>query len=56
MVYLYVHVIWCVARREALLTKPIRRVLFPQLQKEAGENGIKIVVMGGERIADLRQV
>ena len=47
MVYLYVHVIWCVARREALLTKPIRRVLFPQLQKEAGEKGIKIVVIGG---------
>jgi REP element-mobilizing transposase RayT len=47
MVYLYVHVIWCVTRREALLTKPIRRVLFPQLQKEAGEKGIKIVVIGG---------
>jgi putative transposase len=47
MVYLYVHVIWCVARQEALLTRPIRRVHFPQLQKEAGEKGIKIVVIGG---------
>ena len=47
MVYLYVHVIWCVARREAVLTRPVRRVLFAQMQKEAGEKGIKIVVMGG---------
>jgi REP element-mobilizing transposase RayT len=47
MVYLYVHVIWCVARREALLSKPVRRVLWGQMQKEAGEMGIKIVVAGG---------
>ena len=47
MVYLFVHVIWCVARREALLTRPVRRVLFAQMQKEAGEKGIKIVVVGG---------
>lgn len=47
MVYLYVHVIWCVARREAVLTRPVRRVLFAHVQKEAGEKGIKIVVMGG---------
>ena len=47
MVYLFVHVIWCVARREALLTRPVRRVLFVQMQKEAGEKGIKIVVAGG---------
>ena len=47
MVYLFVHVIWCVARREALLTRPVRRVLFVQMQKEAGEKGIKIVAIGG---------
>jgi REP element-mobilizing transposase RayT len=47
VVYLYVHVIWCVARREAVLTRPVRRVLFAHVQKEAGEKGIKIVVMGG---------
>ncbi len=47
MVYLFVHVIWCVARREALLSKPVRRVLWAQMQKEAGEKGIKIVVVGG---------
>jgi REP element-mobilizing transposase RayT len=47
VVYLYIHAIWCVARREALLTRPVRRVLFMQMQKEAGEKGIKIVVMGG---------
>jgi putative transposase len=47
VVYLYIHAIWCVARREALLTRPVRRVLFMQMQKEAGEKGIKIAVMGG---------
>ena len=47
MVYLFVHAIWCVARREALLSKPVRRVLWGQMQKEAGEKGIKIVVVGG---------
>jgi len=47
VVYLYVHVIWCVARREAVLTRPVRRILFAHVQKEAGEKGIKIVVMGG---------
>lgn len=47
MVYLYVHVIWCVARREAVLTRPVRRVLFAHMQKDAGEKGIKIVVIGG---------
>jgi putative transposase len=47
VVYLYVHVIWCVARREAVLTRPVRRVLFVHMQKEAGEKGIKIMAMGG---------
>lgn len=47
MVYLYVHVIWSVARREALLTKPVRRVLFAHMQKDAAEKGMKIVVAGG---------
>jgi len=47
VIYLFVHVIWCVARREALLTRPVRHVLFVQMQKEAGERGIKIVVAGG---------
>jgi putative transposase len=47
VVYLYVHVIWSVARREALLTKPVRRVLFAHMQKDAAEKGMKIVVAGG---------
>lgn len=47
MVYLFVHVIWCVNRREALLSKPVRRVLFTHLQKEGEERGIRIVTVGG---------
>jgi putative transposase len=47
VIYLFVHVIWCVAGREALLTRPVRRVLFVQMQKEAAEKGIKIVAIGG---------
>jgi putative transposase len=47
LIYLYVHVIWSVARREGLLTKPVRRILFAQMQKDAGEKGMKIVAAGG---------
>lgn len=47
MVYLFVHVIMPVRRREALLGKPIRRVLFAHLQKEGEEKGLRIVAMGG---------
>jgi putative transposase len=47
MVYLFVHVIWCVRRREPLLGKPVRRVLFPHLQKEWEEKGIRIVALNG---------
>ena len=47
MVYLFVHVIWSVARREAVLTKPVRRVLFVHMQKDGGERGVKIVAAGG---------
>jgi REP element-mobilizing transposase RayT len=47
VVYLYVHVIWSVARREAILTKPVRRVLFTHMQKDAGEKGMKIILAGG---------
>lgn len=47
MVYLFVHVIWSVARREAVLTKPVRRVLFAHMQKDGGERGLKIVAAGG---------
>lgn len=47
MVYLFVHVIWSVHRREALLSKPVRKVLFAHLQKDLGEKGIRIVAMDG---------
>jgi putative transposase len=47
VVYLFVHVILSVRGREALLTKPVRRVLLVHLQKDSGERGIKIVAAGG---------
>jgi putative transposase len=47
MVILYVHVIWCVRRREALLSKPVRRVLFAHMQKEGEERGVKIMIASG---------
>src|ERR1700722_11414976 len=47
MVYLFVHVIWCVRGREALLGTPVRRVLFAHMQKDAEEKGIRIVAAGG---------
>lgn len=47
MIYLYVHVIWSVARGEAALSKPVRRILFAHIQKDAGEKGMKVVAAGG---------
>jgi putative transposase len=47
MVYLYVHVIWSVRGREALLSKAVRRVLFAHMQKEGAEKGIKIIAIDG---------
>lgn len=47
MIYLYVHVILEVLRREPVLTRPLRRVLHMQLQKDAGEKGIRVVGAGG---------
>lgn len=46
-VYLFVHAIWSVYQREALLTRPVRRVLFVHMQKDAEEKGIKIVAVNG---------
>ena len=47
VVYLFVHVILSVRGREALLAKPVRRVLLVHLQKDSAERGIKIVAAGG---------
>lgn len=47
MVLLYVHVIWTVRRREALLSKPVRRVMLAHLQKEGEEKGLKVLAAGG---------
>jgi len=45
--YLFVHIIWSVYNRKALLGKPIRHVLFAHMQKNAEENGIKILAVNG---------
>lgn len=47
MVLLYVHVIWTVRGREALLSKPVRRVLLAHLQKEGEEKGLRVLAVGG---------
>jgi putative transposase len=47
MIILYAHVIWSVRGREALLSKPVRRVLFVHMAKESAEKGIRIVAIDG---------
>lgn len=47
MVLLYVHVIWTVRGREALLSKPVRRVMLAHLQKEGEEKGLRVLTAGG---------
>lgn len=46
-VYLYVHVIWSVAEREKLLTKPVRVVLYTHLRKYGEDRGIRILKVDG---------
>lgn len=46
-VYLFVHVIWSVQGREALLSKPVRKVLFAHMQKEGNEKGLRILTVNG---------
>ncbi|HEY4060758.1 MAG TPA: transposase [Puia sp.] len=46
-VYLFVHIIWAVNRREALLTKPVRRILFQHMQKDGKERGLRVIAVGG---------
>lgn len=46
-VYLFIHVIWTVRDRQALLSKPIRTVLFTHLSKQAETKGIKVLSVNG---------
>ncbi len=46
-VYIFVHLILCVQRRETLLGRPLRKILFPHMQKEGEEKGIKVIAVGG---------
>jgi putative transposase len=46
-VFLFVHLILSVQDRAALLTRPVRKVLFTALQKEAVEKGINILAVNG---------
>jgi REP element-mobilizing transposase RayT len=45
--YLFVHVIWCVKKREPLLTRPVRKILFAQIQKDSEERGMKVLAVNG---------
>ena len=45
--YLYVHAIWSVAENAAVLSKPVRVVLFAHLQKNAEEKGIHVLDVNG---------
>ena len=47
IVYLFVHAVWSVKQREPLLAKPVRRVLFAHMQKDAAEKGIRVVAVNG---------
>lgn len=46
-VYLFIHVICCIKNKEALLTKPVRTVLFAHIKKHGEENGIKALTVNG---------
>ena len=46
-VYLFIHVICCVKNKEALLSKPVRTVLFAHIKKHGEENGIKALTVNG---------
>jgi REP-associated tyrosine transposase len=46
-VYLFIHVICCVKNKEALLSKPVRTVLFAHIKKHGEENGIKVLTVNG---------
>ena len=46
-VYLFVHVIWSVHQREALLTRPVRKVLFVHMQKDGEDKGLRILSING---------
>jgi REP element-mobilizing transposase RayT len=46
-VYLFIHVICCIKNKEALLTKPVRTVLFAHIKKHGEENGIKVLTANG---------
>jgi putative transposase len=46
-VYLFVHVIWSVYERAPLLSRPVRKLLFAVLQKDAAEKGINLAAVNG---------
>jgi REP element-mobilizing transposase RayT len=46
-IHLYIHVLWAVAGRGSILTRPIRTVLFAHLQKSAEEKGVRVVSVNG---------
>jgi hypothetical protein len=46
-VYLYVHIIWTVQRRESLLTKPLRKILFTHITTAAEQLYLNVIKLDG---------
>jgi putative transposase len=46
-VYLFVHLIWSTARREPLLKKPVRHVLFAYVRSLAEQKMIRLAAING---------
>lgn len=45
--FIYVHAVWCTAGRQPLLTRIVRKVLFPSIKKTAEEKGIQVIAVNG---------
>lgn len=45
--FIYVHAVWCTAGRRPMLTRIVRKVLFPTMKKSAEEKGIQVMAVNG---------
>lgn len=45
--FIYIHAVWCTAGRRPMLTRIVRKVLFPSMKKSAEEKGIQVIAVNG---------
>lgn len=45
--FVYIHAVWCTAGRQPILTRIVRKVLFPSIKKTAEEKGIQVMAVNG---------